>query len=327
MGRLLKLQNTPKRRRLPLYKAKQEKIKEEWIFMLKAVQAIFLLDLGVMKSPIVKVQYSNNGGMLCAGCQHGNVEVFYLGAKTEIVVLKGHTGAINSIHWSANEKFVVVASADKSASLWQASGTKRGELLLRMNYEQTNVESVMLQKKALAETTLSKEVKKAQFYYQDLLLALGFGNSLCFYSYEMVDPKLKDDVKRLQSKVRYKAVQKYNIREAQGITAFDLHNRIRSHLAVVSGTNKSLYLYDVNMDEEVSCMKETHGRNIHTVKFAEGSEYGESQASMYNIFASSSLDSQIKLWDVRTNVPIRVYADHTNRMLPLGLSFSPCTLR
>ncbi len=31
-----------------------------------------------MKSPIVRVSYSNAGDIICAGTQHGNVDVFYL---------------------------------------------------------------------------------------------------------------------------------------------------------------------------------------------------------------------------------------------------------
>ncbi len=85
--------------------------------------------------------------------------------------------------------------------MWQLQGGKRGELLLQVKHETTNIESIMLQKKVGESSNLfTKEIRKAQFYYQDLLMCVASGNVLGFYAYEMVDPKLKDDVKRLQSK-------------------------------------------------------------------------------------------------------------------------------
>lgn len=91
-----------------------------------------------------------------------------------------------------------MGSADKSATMWEVLGSKRGNLLLHMKYENTNIESIQSQKKNCE--LFSKEIRKVQFYYQDLLICAAHGNYLGFFSYEMVDPKLKDDVKRLQSK-------------------------------------------------------------------------------------------------------------------------------
>eukprot|EP00826_Nyctotherus_ovalis_P032117 TRINITY_DN25938_c0_g1_i1.p1 TRINITY_DN25938_c0_g1~~TRINITY_DN25938_c0_g1_i1.p1 ORF type:complete len:395 (+),score=77.28 TRINITY_DN25938_c0_g1_i1:122-1306(+) len=276
-----------------------------------------------MKSPIVCVQYSNSGEVIAAGTQHGNVELLYLGAKTEVVPLKIHTSGINSLAFSSGDKYLLTSSSDKSASMWKVLGTDRGNLLLQLRQEHTNIESLALQKKEQVKSFV-KEVRKASFYYQDLLIALASENILRFYSYEIVDPKLKDDVKRLQSKVRYKEVQRYTLRDAQSITTFAIHNRIKSHYALIVGSNKSLHLYNINMCEEVFSLNESQGRTIHTAKFFEGSDFVGSQGSEYNIFGTASLDSTIKVWDVRQSGAVRSYSDHANRMVHVGFDFSPC---
>lgn len=287
-----------------------------FVLMAKAV-------MDTMKSPIVCVQYSNSGEVIAAGTQHGNVELLYLGAKTETVPLKIHTSGINSLAFSSSDKYLLTSSSDKSASMWKVLGNNRGNLLLQLKQEYTNIESLASQKKEQAKS-FAKEVRKASFYYQDLLIALASENVLRFYSYEIVDPKLKDDVKRLQSKVRYKEVQRYTLRDVQSITTFAVHNRVKSHYALVVGSNKSLHLYNVNMCEQVFSLDESQGRTIHTAKFFEGSDFVGSQGSEYNIFGTASLDSTIKVWDVRQSGAVRSYSDHANRMVHVGFDFSPC---
>lgn len=83
-------------------------------------------------------------------------------------------------------------------------------------------------------------------------------------------------------------------------------------------------MYDVNTDEKVFVLKEAHSRAIHTLKFAQGSDYTGAHGDMYNIFGSSSLDNTLKLWDIRMQSPIRTYEEHVNRSLEIGFTFSPC---
>jgi len=218
---------------------------------------------------------------------------------------------------------MLVSSQDKSATMWQISGKKRGEHVLTMNQNFTNIESIITPKKDIGQP-FSKEVRKAQFYYQDALLCAATGNSLSFYSYEMVDPNLKDDVKRLQTKVRYKEVQKFSLKDAQTVITFDAHNRVKSQYALLAGSNKSLYLYDVNSDQNVFIIPEAHSRAIHTIKFVQGSDFIGCSESQFNIFGTSSLDSTIKLWDIRQSKPVRAYMEHSARMMPIGFEFSTC---
>jgi len=271
-----------------------------------------------MKSPIVCTQYSNNGDIIAAGTQHGNVDLLYLGAKTEAVPLKMHIASINSLAFSSNDKYLIVGSSDKSASMWKVFGSDRGNLLLQLKQEQGNIEGQKNVK------PFAKEVRKASFYYKDLLIAVASENILRFYSYKIVDPKLKDDIKRLQSKVRYKEVHRYTLRDVQSITTFGIHNCIKSHYALIVGSNKSIRLYDVDMCEEVFSLDESQGRSIHTAKFFKGSDFVGRQGSEYNIFGTASLDSTLKIWDVRQSTSVRTYTDHANRMINVGFDFSPC---
>ena len=51
--------------------------------------------------------------------------------------------------------------------MWQVTGAKRGNLLLHMKNENTNIESLIQPKKG--SELFTKDIRKAQFYYQYLL--------------------------------------------------------------------------------------------------------------------------------------------------------------
>jgi WD40 repeat protein len=44
--------------------------------------------------------------------------------------LGGHNGPVNSIHFSANDQYLISASSDKSCIIWNLKWQKKGEKLL-----------------------------------------------------------------------------------------------------------------------------------------------------------------------------------------------------
>ena len=57
-----------------------------------------------------------------------------LNNQVELHSLQGHNGGINSLHFSANDQFLLSASADKSCYIWNLAWAKKGEKLLLLDH-------------------------------------------------------------------------------------------------------------------------------------------------------------------------------------------------
>ena len=178
----------------------------------------------------------------------------------------------------------------------------------------------------------SEQIRHAQFYHNDRLIALCSGNKLNFYKFELPnqDGVAADDVKRLQQRGLYKLVQTFEHPTAQHIPSFSLHNaRAQSHIGLVGGSNKELLVLDVNLNRPVLVVNDTHFKHVHTVKFYEGS-YAKGDPDSLNTFLTASADNTIKLWDLRVGsatglCPVREYTGgHQNRSQQIGFEISNC---
>ena len=52
--------------------------------------------------------------------------------------LGGHNGQINSIHFSADDQYLISSSSDKSCIIWNMKWTKKGEKLLVLDRMKKN---------------------------------------------------------------------------------------------------------------------------------------------------------------------------------------------
>jgi len=50
--------------------------------------------------------------------------------QLELTSLGGHNGPVNSIHFSANDQYLISASSDKTCIIWNLKWSKKGEKLL-----------------------------------------------------------------------------------------------------------------------------------------------------------------------------------------------------
>lgn len=153
----------------------------------------------------------------------------------EVSSFSGHNAGVNSLHFSSKDEYLLSSSGDKSAVLWSID-FKRGKKALVINRinaslpEDANNYKI---KKDKDNPVFTHEIKKASFYYHDKFISLCSGNSLYFYKYELSNKNCKDDIKRLQSKGVYKQVQHYENAGTHSIPTYTLHNKLRSHLAVL----------------------------------------------------------------------------------------------
>ena len=80
-----------------------------------------VLDTGI---PVLALAISPDGKFLAAGGASTTIQVWDVSARKEVFKLKGHTAIIKSLTYSADGRFIVSASSDASAILWNAADGK-----------------------------------------------------------------------------------------------------------------------------------------------------------------------------------------------------------
>ena len=82
------------------------------------------------KQGALRIEFSNMGKWLAIACTMENnktiikiVDVEMGG--TEKVILRGHHDLIHDLHWSQNDEYLVSASADGSAKVWELGKDKK----------------------------------------------------------------------------------------------------------------------------------------------------------------------------------------------------------
>ena len=92
-----------------------------------------LADQPLHKNATVKLCYSPFGTKLACISQDTTISVLktpMFSNKIELTSLGGHNGPVNSIHFSANDQYLISASADKRCIIWNMKWSKKGEKLL-----------------------------------------------------------------------------------------------------------------------------------------------------------------------------------------------------
>ena len=285
----------------------------------------FLKTTPMHSEAVLKVRYSYSGTWLASG----SIDTTILLTRTpaskanfEMHSFTGHNGTVNSLCFSANDEFLLSASADKSMILWNASAQKRGEKVLQMTKLLKSDRAAMTAQEQKANKPFAHEITRASFYALDRFILCSMGSGLLFYKYELTDPQCKDDVKRLQSKGLYKLVQSFDHPDAKNIPCFATHNRVLTQLVLVAGSNKELLVYDANYNRVVSAFDDTHFKSVHSLRFYEGS-FGESSAC-FNVFWTASTDGYLKVWDLRRCRPVMEFSNHKNRNFSVGADISHC---
>ncbi|KYO18746.1 WD repeat-containing protein 27 isoform A [Alligator mississippiensis] len=248
------------------------------------------------------IQYSGDGEQLACGLADKSLLVFNSNLTGTPSVFSGHDGAINSVGWSHNKKWLVSASEDKTVRIWSVCNTEPALLLGREMFQ--------------------RSVRFAQFYYIDKFILL-----CCGAEFHLVNCYLdisKDDLKRYKQKSVCNLVQKFPMASTVEITSLSAVNDFYSYIVLAAGSNRALEVFDLNAGCSAAVIPDVQSRSVHQICQNKGSAFSTQQPEAYNLFMTSAIGDGIKLWDLRTLRCERRFEGHVNRCHPCGIAVSPC---
>lgn len=157
------------------------------------------------------------------------------------------------------------------------------------------------------------------------------------YSYDLDDLEQENDLKRLQATGKYKLVHEWSYDTAQSLTATSCLNSVESPTILTSSSDRyalcesihltpcrKVLILDAISGKISRIVESNHDRSIHCIALPQPSVHASLPQSHYNIFATSSTDNVISLWDIRSPSIIFRFTEHVNRREKVQCSFSPC---
>ncbi|NXL18886.1 WDR27 protein, partial [Setophaga kirtlandii] len=229
-------------------------------------------------TPIFCVQYSGDGELLACGQADKTVLIFNSNLIDVHSVFSGHDGAVNSVGWSHDRKWLVSASEDRTLRVWSIC----------------NKEPALI----LGKEKFHKTVRFAQFYFIDTFILLCCGAEFHLLSFHL--DTTKDDLKRYKQRSVCKLVQKFPMTSAMEITSLSAVNEFYSYIVLTAGSNRALEVFDLNAGCSAAVIQESHVRSVHQICQNKGSSYSTQQPEAYNVFLTTAAGDGIKLWDLRT---------------------------
>ncbi|XP_066104266.1 WD repeat-containing protein 27 [Saccopteryx bilineata] len=269
--------------------------------------------LAVAQGPVAVscVQFSGDGRWLACGLLNHLSLVFDSDLTGTPAVLSGHDGAVSTLGWSHNGRWLLSTSLDGTLKVWSVC---RRELAL-----------------SLGRDRLPKPVRAAQFYYIDSFILLSSGPDLQLLKYHV--DTCRDEIKRYNRRSHCTPIFRLLTTGATEITSLSAANEFYSYLVLTAGRNRALEVFDLNAGRSAAVIVGAHSRPVHqicqnTVSFwcctSLGSSFTTQQAHIYNLFATTAIGDGIQLWDLRTLRCERRFEGHPSRGYPCGIAFSPC---
>uniref|UniRef100_A0A8C9GQB2 WD repeat domain 27 n=1 Tax=Piliocolobus tephrosceles TaxID=591936 RepID=A0A8C9GQB2_9PRIM len=248
------------------------------------------------------LQYSGDGQWLACGLSNHLSLVFGASLTGTPAVFSGHDGAVNTVCWSQDRRWLLSAAQDGTLRVWSARGAELALLLGRDMF--------------------SKPIQSAQFYYIDAFILLSSGPEFQLLKYHI--DSCKDEMKRYKQKSKSKMICRLSMTGAVDMTSLSAVNDFYSHIVLTAGRNRTVEVFDLNAGCSAAVIAEAHSRPVHQICQNKGSSFTTQQPQAYNLFLTTAIGDGMRLWDLRTLRCERHFEGHPSRGYPCGIAFSPC---
>uniref|UniRef100_H0WAA9 WD repeat domain 27 n=1 Tax=Cavia porcellus TaxID=10141 RepID=H0WAA9_CAVPO len=211
------------------------------------------------------IQYSGNGQWLACGLANCLSLVLDASLSGTPAAFSGHDGAVSSICWSHDGKWLLSAARDWTLRLWSVH---RKEVML-----------------LLVMDVLPRPVQAARFYYLDTFILLSCGPELWLLKYHL--DTCKDELKRYKVKNSYKLIHRVSLSNAADVTSLSAVNDFYSFLCLRDSWIKFF-------SHSVGCLF------APLVILLDGSSFTTQLSQAYNLFLTTAIGDGVGLWDLRT---------------------------
>ncbi|XP_032449246.1 WD repeat-containing protein 27 [Lynx canadensis] len=248
------------------------------------------------------VQFSGDGRWLACGLANHLSLVFRADLTGTPAVFSGHDGAVSTVCWSHDGRWLLSTSLDGMPRVWSL---RRAELVL-----------------CVGRDLFPKPIQSAQFYYLDAFILCSSGPELQLLKCH-IDTS-KDEIRRYKQRSRCRPVFRLPTAGPTEITSLSAANDFYSYLVLTAGGDKTVEVFDLNAGRSAAVIAEAHSRPVHQICQNKGSSFATQQYQLYNLFATTAIGDGIKLWDSRTLRCEHRFEGHPNHGYPCGIAFSPC---
>ncbi|XP_035296345.1 WD repeat-containing protein 27 isoform X2 [Cricetulus griseus] len=248
------------------------------------------------------VQFSGDGQQLACGLANHLSLVFDASLSGTPAAFSGHDGAVNTVCWSHDKRWLLSTGRDRTLRMWSVHRT---ELML-----------------LLGPDFFPKPITSAQFYYMDSFILLSSGPEFRLLKYHI--DLCRDDIRRYKPKSRYKPIFRLPLTSGADVTTVSAVNDFYSHIVLTAGRDRSVEVFDLNVGHSAAVIAEVHSRPAHQICQNKGSSFTTQPSLAYNLFLTTAVGDGVRLWDLRTLRCVRRFEGHPNRCYPCGVAFSPC---
>ncbi|XP_072878354.1 WD repeat-containing protein 27 isoform X3 [Chlorocebus sabaeus] len=189
------------------------------------------------------LQYSGDGQWLACGLSNHLSLVFGASLTGTPAVFSGHDGAVNTVCWSQDRRWLLSAAQDGTLRVWSARGAELALLLGRDMF--------------------SKPIQSAQFYYIDSFILLSSGPEFQLLKYHI--DTCKDEMKRYKQKSKSKLICRLSTTGAVDMTSLSAVNDFYSHIVLAAGRNRTVEVFDLNAGCSAAVIAEAHSRPVHQI--------------------------------------------------------------
>ncbi|KAM7540310.1 hypothetical protein Aperf_G00000024077 [Anoplocephala perfoliata] len=328
-------------------------------------------ELEAEETPIFSVSYSPSGDRVAVAQGNGLCSILRLVHQSncgvrwkEETVLAGHGGIVSNADWSLDGRFVLTTSADRTARIWSTSGgilrlTVSSNRSASANGHGQTITSIAKERSSNISSDFADHVQFGRFHLEDNFFHLTCRNEIFFFSYK-IDTNA-NALQKCHTVASYKRVAKFNFDNCTRLTTVCSTNLFYSYLILAAGSDRSLYVLDINTKNIVRNIPAIHDATVTGIAINQGSIYasftgesslksgfsdggGNTPLGSYSLFATAAPGDSVRLWDLRVAkghiaelVRCRISSGGvTNReggiggsvrdaaVPPVTLTFSPC---